>query len=331
MRLLAIVASLCSVLEAGRAHAQAPPLEEQKLLQQVDAELARGHTERATRALQRGVQRAPSVALLERYAELALPMRAPQGPREREKLTQAGARLLRWLSAEAPQPLALSPRLTLYAAWALALRSDFAASHDLVARHGESDLELTTRCLRAVAAWALAQRALAEARDALSLARSFAPSDVGLAGELGLVLLARGEAQQALAPLAERFAAQPTQLSARRDLAYALSAAGRAGEAYALLGRAADACAQAERCLLELARAALEAGNFDAALEHAQQLLRHEPAALDALFIAAEAHTRQGDRAAARAVYQQILRAAPNNLRAQSALNALSAPAGAPR
>jgi hypothetical protein len=290
----------------------------------VQADVRRGHGERAVRALSRALERGPSGALLERYAELALPMRLPEGERARRKLQQAAGRLLGWLDAYAAEAEPSLP-LVLHAAWARALRSEFAASRELLARRGAADSARAASCLRLVAAWALAQRALAEGEAALLLARGFAPADPELAAELGLVLLARGEPQLALAPLGERFAADPTQLSARRDFAYALRAAGRAPEAHALLVAAGERCAAAERCLLELARSALEAGELGAAQRHAELAGRQPATLLDALFIAAEAHARQGDQDAARRAYQRILEAAPNNLRARSALSALDA------
>jgi tetratricopeptide (TPR) repeat protein len=335
---LAIAASLWGLLAVGVAGAQAPSEAralaraqdaEHKLLQRVQTDVARGQSERALRALVRALAHAPSGVLLERYAQLALPMRLPASERERSKFGQAADRLLGWLQAGAAQTDASLP-LVLHAAWALALRSEFEASRQLVARHGAADSSAAARCLRLVATWALKQRALSEAEETLNLARGFAPADPELAGELGLVLLARGEAQRALGPLGERFAADPSQLTPRRDFAYALRATGRAGEAFTLLAAAGDACAVAERCPLELARSALEAGELNAAVNHAELAARQPAAQLDALFIAAEAHGRQGDREAARRAYQRILQTAPNNLRARSALRALETPAADP-
>jgi hypothetical protein len=348
MRLLALPAGLWGLLAVGAAGAQAPPARgaapsqqeaaaraaareqeaEHSLLARVQADTARGHDARALRALARALARRPSAVVLERYAELALPLRLPADERARGKSEQAAGRLLGWLDTYAAEAEPSLP-LVLYAAWAHALRSDFAASRELVARRGAADSARAASCLRLVAAWALVQRAQAEAEATLVLARAFAPADPELAGELGLLLLARGDAQQALAPLGERFAADPTQLGARRDFAYALRAAGRAPEAHALLA-ADEACAALERCLLELARSALEAGELSPALRHAELAARTASTLLDALFIAAEAHARQGEQEAARRDYQRILQAAPNNLRAQSALSALDASGSAP-
>jgi hypothetical protein len=317
-------AAAASAAPAGAADAEV------KLLRQVEADVARGQSERALRRLGRALARAPSAPLLERYAALALPLRLPASANERGKFAQAAGRLLAWLDDPRLQREASLP-LLLHAAWAYALRGELEASGQLLARNGAADSTLAARCARLIASWALEQGALREAEALLTLARRFAPADLELAGELGLMLLARGEAQRALSPLGERFGGDPRQLTARRDFAYALRAVGRAAEAHALLAAEAQACAAAERCLLELARAALEAGELDAAVRHAELAAQAPPALLDALFIAAEAHARKGDREAARGAYQRILQAAPNNLRARGALSALDAPEAASR
>jgi tetratricopeptide (TPR) repeat protein len=158
----------------------------------------------------------------------------------------------------------------------------------------------------------------------LTLARGFAPSDPELASELGLVALSEGDTDTALSALAERFAADPSSLLARRDLAYALSAAGRPAEGFALLGIAASACGAAPTCLLERARWAFEAGLLGEALSLARVLLEREPEHLDGLFLSADALLAQGELEQARLIYQSILRISPGNLRAKNALSALA-------
>jgi tetratricopeptide (TPR) repeat protein len=293
---------------------------EAAVLRKAERLVQQGKSERAVRELSRTLRKTHSDVLLARYAELALPYALPAGEAQ-EKARLAAASL--FLTALAQRPADAPPlpaTLALAAAWAEALRGDFAASQALIARYARADDAHTLPCLRAISARALRAEQPAVAREVLTLARSFAPTDPDLESELGLVALAEGDTETALTALAERFARDPGSLLARRDLAYALSAAGRPAEGFALLGIAAASCGRDPTCLLERGRWAFEAGMLMEALAAAHVLLEREPEHLDGLFLAADTLLEQGELDQARLLYQSILRIAPNNLRAKSAL-----------
>lgn len=305
----------------GRAAAQSKA--ESAALQKAERLVARGKTERAARELARSLRQSPSDALLLRYAELALPFALAEGEAEEKARHEAAELFAATLMRRAEHEETLPPALALSAAWAEALRGEFESSQGLIARYARADPR-TLQCLRAVAALAVRQKQLVVARAVLNLARSFAPSDPELASELGMLALAEGDTQSALTAMAERFAQDPSSLLARRDLAYALSASGRPGEGYALLGVAIGACGRDASCQLERARWAFEAGMLGEALAAARVLLEREPEHLDGLFLAADALVAQGELEQARLIYYSILRIAPGNLRAKNALSGLS-------
>jgi tetratricopeptide (TPR) repeat protein len=325
----------CALQLAGRARAQSANRNETALLQRAEQLVARGQSGRAVRLLARSLRtpdsaRArsaaplPSDALITRYGELALPCALPAAQAE-EQAQQTSAELLAAALARRPETAdPLPSQLALSAAWGAALRDQFSESEALFARYARADQPRTVSCLRAVAALALRRGRPEVARSVLSLARGFAPSDPQLTSELGMVALAEGDSESALTALAERFAQDPGSLLARRDLAYALSAAGRPAEGFALLGVVAGACGAAPSCLLERARWAFEAGMISEALAAARLLLEREPQHLDGLFLAADALLAQGELDQARLVYQSILRIAPDNLRAKNALSGLA-------
>lgn len=320
--------------ESGRATTRAAP-GERAILLWVDAELSAGRRDHAARGLLRAVKRTPTEPLLTRYAELALPCELPASEREGAKLQRAAGNLLTAMSGARAAPLQPSRELAVAAAWALAITGEPARSRELATSFGSRDDALTVRCLRSSAALLLQRGDRSEAEAILSLARGFAPTDASLARELGLLLLAGGDARRALVPLAERFAIEPGSLTARRDFAYGLLAAGRAAEGYALLAVARDACSQLDDCLIELSRAALEAHQPGEAEQHARSLLqrvsarapegihRHE-GSLAALFLIAEAQGQRADASGARATYRRVLELAPDNLRARAALAGLT-------
>jgi tetratricopeptide (TPR) repeat protein len=313
------------------ARASARERSEAAALQKAERLAARGKTDRAARELARSLRQSPSDALLVRYAELALPFALPEGEAQEKALRESAELFATTLMRRAEHEETLPPALALSAAWAEALRDEFASSQGLIARYARADDARTLLCLRAVAALALRRQQPAVARAVLTLARSFAPSDPELASELGMVALAQGDTQSALTALAERFAQDPSSLLARRDFAYALSAAGRPAEGYALLGVAIGACGHDASCQLERARWAFEAGMLGEALAAARVLLEREPEHLDGLFLAADALLAQGELDQARLMYQTILRIAPGNLRATNALSGLTnGPSGAP-
>jgi tetratricopeptide (TPR) repeat protein len=313
----------------SNAHARSDAL----ALQKAERWLAQGKTERAVRGLARelrlqneargALRPQSSDALLVRYAELALPFVLPEGEAQEKARRDAAELFVSALTRRAQYEDTLPPALALAAAWAEALRGNYADSQALVARYARADDPHTLPCLRALAALALRTQHTDVARSVLTLARGFAPADAELASELGLVALADGDTETALTALAERFARDPSSLLARRDLSYGLSAAGRPAEAFALLGVVGALCGKDASCLLERARWAFEAGLISQALAAARVLLEREPQHLDGLFLAADALLAQGELEQARLMYESILQIAPGNLRAKNALSGL--------
>jgi len=318
---------LLALLLATGAHGQATrkgarsAAAERAVLAWADAEVAAGRADHAARGVLRAARRTPTAALLTQYARVALPCTLPK-ERERPRLQRAASNLLTTIDAASKQepPLQLTSELGVFAGWALTLVGEPARSREVTGSFGARDDATTLACLRSSAAWLLAKGDTGEAQAVLTLARGFAPTDAGLASELGLSLLASGDARRALVPLAERFAIEPASLSARRDFAYGLLAAGRATEGYQLLAVAADTCRALDGCLLELARAALEARRPREAEAHARALLKRHVGSLPALFLIAEAQGQQADADGARATYLRVLELAPSNLRAKAAL-----------
>lgn len=299
---------------------------EKAVLKWADAEQAGGRADHAARGLLRAAKRAPSSALLTRYAQIALPCEPAVDERAQAKQRRAADNLLRTIDTASTQEpfLTLTGELGVYASWALAITGDFARSREVANSYGSRDDALTVRCLRNGAALALVRANPGEAQALLSLARGFAPTDAALATELGLLLLHEGDAKRALVVLADRFAIEPASLAARRDFAYALLAAGRALEGYQLLAVEGEVCSTSDDCLLELARAALEARKPREAEQHARTLLARREGSVPALFLIAEAQGQRSDSAGARATYSRVLELSPGNLRAKAALAGLS-------
>jgi tetratricopeptide (TPR) repeat protein len=319
---------LALLLAASPAQADGP-----RQLRRVDSllaaserELAQGRRERAVRKLAQALARDADARLLLRYGELALPFGAAVGAHALVALEPPAALLVEAFTRV--DPVAAEPetlrRSRLYAAFAMMLvgQADDAIALVLVA--GRLQDGATVHCLRAIAAVAAQRDELALAERALSFARQYMLQDVAVMGDLGRVLLARGRPDEAAALLGERFAIEPLSLTARRDLAYALLAGGRAADALALLAAAQDTCLRSAGCALEAARAALEADRPETALVYARARLRERGDDLDALFLVADAHVRSGELEAARAAYAQVLRAHPESARAKQAIEQLS-------
>jgi tetratricopeptide (TPR) repeat protein len=322
--------SLCLALfgAAGSGRAEPTPAAERAILRDTERHLARGETVRAERGLARGLKRAPTPRLVLRYAELALPLAPAANERERLRRQRAAALLLEVLAAPGFRADQWAHQLTFHAAWAEAQLGSLGEGLALLERAAVFDPARGLPYLRALAtlAWP-SQPGLAE--QSLVLAHGLSPADGALLAELGLLWLAQGKTHEALALLAERYAEDPSLLSARRDYAAALSAAGRPGEALALLGAAREACRDADLCLLELARFGLEARTYAAALRDLEALRARAPHELSVLFLEADVRLAQGEPALARALYQRILAAAPDNLRARAALLGLAEAAAA--
>ncbi|HEX6240361.1 MAG TPA: tetratricopeptide repeat protein [Polyangiales bacterium] len=304
---------------SGRIQPGPSAAQERVELTQLELGLRQGQTERALRSLARALKRTPTPLLLLRYAELTLPLTPRPGGADQARVRKAAELVLEVLARPDFRAEELAHQLSFHAAWARALLGAHADALAQLEQVAGLDPGRGLPYLRALAALALAgDPAICE--RALTTARSIAPGDPVLLAELGLFWLAQGQAQRALPLLAERYAREPGLLSARRDYAYALSAVGRPGEAVALLGVAREACRAASVCGLELARFALEARDYPAALAEVSALRTRAPRELSPLFLEADVHLAQGDAARARAAYKQVLEISPENLRARAAL-----------
>ncbi|MET0286054.1 MAG: tetratricopeptide repeat protein [Polyangiales bacterium] len=258
--------------------------------------------------------RAPSSeALLQRYAELALPCDGRASKAKASELLRRMARAnVDW-----------GRRIVLHAALAEALLSRHTQSVAKLALSVQRQDVESADCARQIAALAIRDEQLALATDALVLASEALPQDAAIRGELARLWLARGRTDRALPLLAERFTLT-TELAARRELAYALAADGRAEEALSLLAPAREACQQDAGCALTAARNALEGERLDEALRYLEARLASEPRDLDALFALGDVHTRGRRLEQAREVYRRILAVRPESVRAQQALQALA-------
>jgi predicted Zn-dependent protease len=306
------------------AWAEPAPAGEKASLHWVELTLRQGDHERAVRGLARSLKREPTALLALRYAELALPLTAPASERERSRRQKAAELFLEVWQQPALQSGEWAHALSFHAAWAEALRDEYRSALALLTRVAGFDGARALPYVRALAALSLS-KAPDVAEESLRLARTLAPAEPELMSELGLFWLAQGKAHDALPLLAARFALAPGVLSARRDYAYALSAAGRPGEAHALLDVVRAACRDADLCLLELARFALEARELGPALEHLATLRARLPRELAPLFLEADVQLARAEPGLAPAAYEQILSLAPDNLRAHTALQGLNA------
>jgi tetratricopeptide (TPR) repeat protein len=254
-----------------------------------------------------------SGALL-RYAELAVPC-------DGRATTAKASELLRRVTRSQRDP---ERRLALHVALAEALRAQHAASVARLASAVQRQDPESAACARQIAALAIHDDQLELATEALVLASEVLPQDASIRAELARLWLTRGRIDRALPLLAERFSLATGELTARRDLAYALAADGRPDEALSLLLPAREACQQDARCALTAARIALEGDHFEQALGYLQARLAHEPGDLDALFALGDLHTRAHQLEQARAAYTQILALRPESVRAAQALQALA-------
>jgi len=303
----------------------------ERVLTEVERDLQRARPADALRRLRAALQGDPrELRWLARYAELAVPFDdaahldrrgSPAGAAD--LLARVARRdALPW-DPEVATDVERERALALHAALAEALLERYSESFARVVDAARLQDPQTVLCLRQIAALLVTREQLELAQHALELARQYLPQDQVLLAELAHVLLARGAGEQAITLFAERYAIAPDQLEARRDLAYALTTRGRAGEALALLSAVRATCEANLGCSLEAARIALEAGRPPDALAYAQKRLLAQPNDLDALFVSADAHTRTGNVAAARAAYEQVLRVRPESVRAKQALEQL--------
>lgn len=331
------MALLVLAMEVSPARADARSRRVEAVLTASERELTRGNVRAAERRLVRALSRdAEDARLVLRFAELLLPLAGTFDATHLPALEQHADSLFAALTrvaadTRAPQLGAEDGRrLALHAAWAAALRRDPERAFSEVLEGGRLQDGLTLACLRQLAALFVRRGELALAERALAMARQYVPQDRALGAELGHVLLARGEPERALTLFAERHAIDPHDLETRRDFAYGLASVGRSAEAHALLMAARERCEQAPDCALEAARIALEAGRTAAAMEHAESRLRRDSRDLEALYVIADAHTRGGALAAARATYERILQVSPHSVRAKQALAQLPASSNPP-
>jgi tetratricopeptide (TPR) repeat protein len=289
--------------------------------------VSRTHAQDTPRRALAALERKPgSLTLLARYASLTLACDgAPSGAQKK-----SASELLRRLARAQALPSDASTVPDLESEHRLGLLAGYAEALLGRPREGLARLNVaaerqdpeSARCARAVAALAVEQGQLELACDALALAAEVLPQDPSTRAELARVWLARGRSDRALPLLAERFAISTAALPARRDLAYALAADGRAAEALSLLLPAREACEADAPCALAAARIALEADRFDDAERFLSARLARDAQDLDALYALADLHTRARRPAQARAAYQQILQLRPNDVRATQALRA---------
>jgi len=308
------------------------PTASERTLAAAELALASGQPARAERRLLTALLRDPRDArVLARYATLVVPLAAEPARPLVQRVQGARALLARIARRDAlpgdpsvyPEP-EIERAIALHAALAEALLEHDESSFALVRAAGRQQDLATVACLRQIAALAVARDRLELAEQALALARQYYLQDLALSSELGHVLLARGRGEAALRVFGERYAIDPSQLEARRDLAYALASEGRAGEALALLSSDRDACERDLGCALEASRVALEAGRPEDALRYAAKRLAADAGDLDALFVTADAHTRAGQLAEARRSYERALEVRPDSARARAALAELA-------
>ena len=312
-----------------------PTARELRLMASLERDFEQGKSARALRrlgkALRSGKASAPELWL--RYARLSVPC-------EGERLLSLPARDLRRVQgvwAAFPEQLARDAasaadngegddyrRVFVHRGVLVALGGEGARALELVRPWVRREDAESVTCLRQLSAQAVAHDDLPTAEGALRLARGVLPQDHALPRELGLVLLARGDARGAVLQLEEAFDVDPQGFEVRRDLAYALAGAGRPQDGYTLLKAEGDRCRETARCTLELARLALEASSAPAAATYVEGLLKQEPKNLEAWLLLGEIHVRSGDAAAAKRAYGEVLRLSPQNPRAREALQTLS-------
>ncbi|MFT3922352.1 MAG: tetratricopeptide repeat protein [Myxococcales bacterium] len=307
-----------------------PSASERRLLERVDQELARGESKRALRQIARVItgKQGASPELWLRYAELRAACASDKPIRLSASDISTSARVWEQLPAllegqSLDENRAL--RLTLLH-WGVFLAASDAAPKALEVmepglRRGEV---ASVDCLRQVAAQAVAHQRLNDAHAALSRARALMPEHHQLPRELGLVLLAQGRADASIPEFEAALEAEPQSLEVRRDLAYALASAGRAQEGFAALAGDAARCREAPGCLLELTRWGFEAGRLDEAREHARALTQADPRNVDAWLLLGEITSQKRDLEEAKRAYSEVLKLAPNQVRAREALKGLS-------
>ncbi len=293
------------------------------------AEQAQGRPERALALIARVIARSPEEpAPWVRYGELSAPCATDVVLRRTKAQHIQAERTWRALPEQRARDEAESNvhwrRALGHLAVHLSLRGEFPRALEVV-RYGSARGDLgAAPCLRQIAAQAIARERLDLAREALLLARALAPEDLALARELGLLLLARGDARGAVEQLSEALSGDPEQIELRADLAYALGSTGRAEEGHALLTRDGVRCGAQPTCALLRARLSLEGGALDRAEREARALVERTPRSLDGWLLLGEIRVRAEDVAGARRAYERALALSPGHARAREALKGLT-------
>jgi arylsulfatase A-like enzyme/Flp pilus assembly protein TadD len=133
----------------------------------------------------------------------------------------------------------------------------------------------------------------------------------------------RGDAAAAIGRLQQAVAERPDFTVAYDRLAYMLQATGRAGDAMALLDRAARA-GYADRPLLRLlGETARDAGALERSATVLQELVRTDPDDLEAADALAQTYARQGRGRDAEALFTRVLAQSPNAAATWTNLGAL--------
>lgn len=326
---------LLGTLSPGSTRAETAHAERRTLavLEAIDRDLQAGRRERARSRVESALARSGDVRLAARYGELLLPFEAARGSASVRALEPAAVQLARAFTRldETTADRATLRRARLHGAFALTIVGNYDDALALVYAAGELQDATTVACLRAIAAVAAQRGDLERAEQALAAARQYMLQDRAVMAELGAIQLARGKSREALTVLGERFAIEPSSLSARRDLAYALLASGRAADALSLLEAERDDCQRDPGCALEAARAALEADRPDRARAFAERRLALIAGDVDALFIVGDAYVREGSLEKARAAYAAVLRTQPESARAKQAIEQLASSNGSGR
>jgi tetratricopeptide (TPR) repeat protein len=208
------------------------------------------------------------------------------------------------------------------------------------ATHGDFDAVLQTlgtsstqlradelQALVSAASTAGTRGKLGDAEHMLRAGLARAPSAAALLSALGLTLLAQGRADEAV-PLLQRQrdlhdaeAGRGPRFQSGLQLAYALLASGEPEQARGVLD--ADCSDGSLSCAALRVRAALESDAVADALKLAHTALAQLGDDVGLLYLEAEAATRLGDVARARAAYERILARAPHEPRAKLGLESL--------
>lgn len=327
-------ALLLSSLTPSFAEAQPPGRVLARWIARADALVAAGHEARAAPILRRAARRAPEDARAPlRLAGLLVPADPSRVADPSAALRRAAEEARAALDRVVAVDDATRADLARARAWTIAASGDHREAAEIAGgAMGRLDAA-SARALRDIAAVAVHRRDLEAASRAIELAERAAPEDVSLASDRAAIELARGRPDRAI-PLVRRvLERRPDDLRARRDLAGALLASGAPESALRILSAIAaqhdtDATDPRERarCHLDVARAALEAGDAARAERAARAALRHapetDPSPARLLALALVAQSRRPEAADA---FREALRRDPTDSRSREGLTGITA------